>query len=248
MVSRRSSLFTFVHPCTIGIFSCLIVMGCAAQGQKHALSEADPCVMLDSLYASAGFEATLSMTGKITFDVEQYRIRGQFTLTVHPEGQMGFEFSSSAMFGSRHEDISMSITGGVVRLLDRERGMYYEAEEVDVQLREMLGLNLDVREVLSLVLGAMPPCGDLQDKKVGLSRNGEVVFASSVRDRDVRIVFDEGRRTIHKFIWPLAFDGGKAASLEVDYTWEQVEGEGPVLKRLVLSVPDKGWRIKLVAI
>jgi hypothetical protein len=248
MVNRRFRLSTFIYPCTICLLCSLIIMGCAGRGRKHALEGADPCATLDSLYASAGFESPLSMTGKITFDVEQYRIRGQFTLTADPQGEMGFDFSSSVLFGSRHEDISMSITGGVVRVLDRERGMYYEAEEVDAQLTEMIGLKLDVGEIIPLVLGAPPPCGNLQDKDIGLSRNGEVVFASRFLGRDVRVVFDDGTRKISKLVWPLSFDSGETASLEVDFTWHQLEGEGRVLKRLVLTVPRKGWRVKLVSV
>jgi hypothetical protein len=245
MVSSQFRLLSIIYPCTIGIFCSLIVMGCTAQGQKHAFAETDPCVTLDSLYASSGFESPLSMTGRITFDVEQYRIRGQFTLTADADGEMGFDFSSSVMFGSRHEDISMSMVGGIIRVLDRERGLYYEGEEVNEKLREMLGLNLEVSEIISLVLGALPPCGDLQDKKINLSRSGEVVFTSQLSHRDVRIVFDAERRAIRKFKWPLAFDSGKATPLDVDYTWEQVGGEGRELRRLVLYVPEKGWRIKL---
>ncbi len=248
MTSCRFRLSSIIHPCTIGLLGSLIVVGCATQGRKPAIGETDPCRTLDSLYESSGFEKTVSMSGKITFDVEQYRIRGQFTLTANPSGGMGFDFSTSALFGNQHEDISMSTAGGVVRVLDRERGRYYEGEEVDELLKEMVGLDLDVGEIVSLVLGAMPPCGDLQEKRISLSRNGDVVFASRSLDEGVRIVFGGERRTIRKIEWPISFADGKITPLLADYDWENDDGGNRLLKRLVLSVSEKGWRIKLVSV
>jgi hypothetical protein len=248
MMSCRFRLPSRIFTGSIGIFFLLIAMGCATQSGKQALGEADPCSMLDSLYTSSGFESALAMTGKITFDVEQYRIRGQFTLAANPNGEMNFEFSNSTLFGNQHEDISMSIADGAVRVLDRERAKYYEGEDVDAALMEMVGLNLDVREIVSLVLGTMPPCDNLQGKTISLSRSGEIVFASRALDEDARIVFDEGKRRIRRLEWPLSFTEGKISRLQVEYTWEPSEDGSPILERLVLSVPEKGWRIKLVGI
>ena len=248
MVSCRFRVSSFLHPWIVGLlFGCLII-GCAAQGGRHIFAGSDPCTALDSLYESSGFESPVAMTGKITFDVEQYRIRGQFALNAKPDGEIGFEFSNSALFGQQHEDLSMSVSNGIVRILDRERGRYYEGREVDELLDEMVGLEINTGEILSLALGEPPPCADLQDRSIGLTRNGEAVFRSRTRGEDIRIEFDGERRAIRSFEWPLSLAGGRITRMRVEYSWERREDGIRVLQRLVLSVPDKGWRIKLVAV
>ncbi|MFH1754225.1 MAG: hypothetical protein ABIA59_00850 [Candidatus Latescibacterota bacterium] len=248
MMSCQFRVSSFIHTGILGFFCVLLAMSCAPSGGRRSLHEPDPCAMLDSLYQSSGFESAMSMTGKITFDVEQYRIRGQFALTAHLGGDVAFEFSNSALFGSQHEDIAMSIADGVVRALDRERGRYYEGAQVDEQLIDMIGLDLDVREMISLILGAPPDCGGLQDTKISLSRSGEVIFDACAGEGDVRIVFDEEKRRIRRLEWPVRFDNGHSSRLTAEYLWEESGRSTPVLARLVLLVEEKNWRIKLVSV
>jgi hypothetical protein len=248
MMSCRFRVSSIIQTCCIGYFLILFVMGCASHGGGKSLGEMDPCKTLDSLYASSGFESHVSMTGKITFDVEQYRIRGQFTLVAAPDGDMGLDFSNSTLFGSQHEDISVSLAGGVIRVLDRERGAYYEGGDVDEALKEMIGLDPDVGEIVALALGAVPPCANLPGGKIHLAGDGEIVYASRSSGEKIRIAFDEGTRRIRYLEYPLSLSGGKIARLLVDYAWEQSDKGTYSLKKLILSVPSKGWRIKLISI
>jgi hypothetical protein len=225
----------------------LLMIGCASTGGVRQHSGPAACARLDTLYQDAGFQSPLNMSGKATFDIEQYRVRGQFTLATTPGGAFVFELSSSLMFGSQREDLVVSIADGVMRVLDRERGQYYEGTEVDRLLRENLELDIDCAELISLVLGREIPCRslDITGLSASTSGNGQFVFKGLLDQQPVKIMFGSPSGRLTRFEWPLKRTGGRTELLRIDYGWGPDTGKGPELKDVTVKVDSQGWRIKL---
>ncbi len=230
-----------------GLICVLLQVGCASPAGRKAIPGRETCAVLDSLYRSSGFEKVIIMAGRATFDVEQYRVRGQFNLLAQANGDMGFEFSSGSLLGGQREDISISIVEGVIRVLDRERMKFYEREEVDVMLQDALDLDISAQEIVAIVLGALPPCNNLKNKKIHTSNSGEVVFSGRLADRQVRVVFDPEERRLRSLHWPVYFSTGEVDRLEASYLWAPSGSENQGLEEIVLLIEDRRWRIKLAA-
>ncbi len=247
MAHDRSNASLTTRAVAVGVFCILSLPCCTSLRSRQAVGGPAACVKLDSLYKRSGFEAPMTMAGKATFDIEQYRVRGQFNLLTDAGGRVGFEFSSSSLFGSRREEISLSIVEGTIRVLDRERGEYYEGEEVDVLLRTNLEMDIDAVEILKLVLGTMPSCSSLEQLMFRPKGNGDVLFASRVSDQPVNMTFGGERRKLVALEWPVRFEGGDTDRLRVEYLWEMSATGNSRLKELILRIEEKGWRIKLRA-
>jgi hypothetical protein len=85
---------------------------------------------VDTVFARA-FPRPLEMRGRATFDVETYRVRGRFELRSSANGDAVLEFGGATLLGGHREDVVVSLSGDTLRLLDRERGRYYEGPEVE---------------------------------------------------------------------------------------------------------------------
>jgi hypothetical protein len=225
----------------------LLVAGCASTGGRQQHSGLAACARLDTLYQDAGFKSSLKMSGKATFDIEQYRVRGQFTLATTPGGEFVFELSSNLLFGSQREDLVVSIGDGMLRVLDRERGRYYEGAEVDRLLRHELELDIDSAELISLVLGGEIPCRSLEETGLSClaSGDGQFVFSGRLEQRPVKIMFGAASGRLTRFEWPILRTGNRADQLQVEYSWGPGTESGPELTDVVVKVDSRGWRIKL---
>ena len=224
---------------------CWLAAGCASTGGGRQHLGPGTCASLDTLYQDTGFSSPLKMSGKATFDIEQYQVRGQFTLSATPAGDFVFELSSSLLFGSRREDVVISVADGFLRVLDRERGRYYEGAEVDRLLRRNLELNIDTADLISFLLGGALPCHSLNHTVLSYSRDGQVVFTGLLEQRPVKIVFGAAAGRLVQFEWPLMFTKGRADQLRADYKWRLDSSGRPELTELVVKIESRGWRIKL---
>lgn len=246
MPSDRGRASQFVLLAAAGIVG-LLAAGCASTGGgRHHLGR-EACARLDSLYQDAGFRSAQKMSGKATFDIEQYRVRGQFGLATGPGGDFIFELSSSVMFGSQREDLVVSSADGMLRVLDRERGRYYEGAEIDRLLSQDLELDINCAELISMVLGGQIPCRSLDE--TGLSGpntgDGQFVFAARREQQPVKLMFEAKSGRLVRLEWPIQRTGGRNAQLRVDYDWGPGSGGGLELTAMVLKVDSEGWRIML---
>ncbi len=70
---------------------------------------------------------------------------------------MVFEFTSTILFGQEREDFVFSLSSDTLRIVDRERGAYYEGDDAVWFLAESLEADFDVPQALSLAFGGQPP-------------------------------------------------------------------------------------------
>jgi hypothetical protein len=125
-------------------FAVLFLLACAGtrdhNGNLQPASNSD-CHIVDSILAGSGWREPLDMTGRVMFDVKQYRVQGRFQLTAPGDGNLTFEFSGTMAMGGHHEDVVVSFYDDTLRVLDRERGRFYEGEEANALVSE--GLDID---------------------------------------------------------------------------------------------------------
>ena len=91
---------------------------------------------LDSLLASAGPVRPWGIAGDALLDIEQFRFRGRFRLDVSATGECTLELGGSTLFGGHREDVVVSLIGDSLRVFDRERGRFYEGDELDQLIRD----------------------------------------------------------------------------------------------------------------
>jgi len=188
---------------------------------------------------AAGFPADgLRASGRATIDVEQYRVRGRFVLTLTPQRDLVFEITSTTMLGGNREDAVLSFYADTLRVLDREGGNYYEGADVDARVADGLGRTIDLGELLRRVTGRIGDCRRLSG--VARAADGSRV-TGRIDGRDFEVRFAGGR--VASARWPLP-GPGKAGrgTVEATYDWRSNGLAG-----LVLYVPEERWRIKLVA-
>jgi hypothetical protein len=214
---------------------CCLAAGCAAPALRSVEAPPrQPCRRLAALYRNTGFTDSQEMKGRATFDVEQYRIRGQFSLSTTPAGDFVFELSSSVMFGGQREDLMVSMADGVLQILDRERGQYYEGTET--------------ADILSFLVGQFPPCGELERAAVAPpQKTGETTFTGRLNNRPVKIIFKREDGLLNRLEWPILFTSGRWGELEADYRWSPGPAGEPALSNLTMKVDSRGWRIILQA-
>jgi hypothetical protein len=194
--------------------------------------------VVDSAFATSGLHAVLDLNGHTSIDVNQYRVNGRFSLRVDEPGNMIFEFTSTSPMGGRREDVLVSYWEDTLRVFDRERGRYYEGDEVDEQVEEGAGFAVDLGELLRRVFLHTPDCARISDVRRaedGGDLGGRIDGGSfSVR-------FDGGRAV--RSDWPAPFSGpGAGERLEVDYRWEAGRLSG-----MTILAPVRSWRVRLDA-
>lgn len=200
------------------------------------------CLALDSVLTSGGWGTPITMAGKITVDVKQYRLRGRFDMTADARGNLSFEFAGGAALGGVSEDVVLSCYQDTVRVLDRERAVYYEGAEVDSLILAGTGLGIDVARFVGLVVGRRPAC-DLFET-VSVSPAGRVWYVAGRMDGTIfRAEFDGGRMT--KAYWPALFNGRVDDRFLVTYKWDAGADGVIFLDELVIFLEERRWRVKL---
>jgi hypothetical protein len=172
--------------------------------------------------------------GKATFDVEDYRVRGRYRLTVRDRDAITFEFEGTMLLGGHREDVVVSLSGDTLRVLDRERGAYYVGTQVDELIERGTGTSGSWVGTVRAVAGFTPHCsGQLE-----LREDGE--HASGVIDDGAFVLTLDGSHLV-RASWP---DPTRSRTyrdrLEVTYTWDRERVTG-----ITLALPVRGWRIKL---
>lgn len=215
-----------------------MVCGCSAIGRSGSavVPAGDACDVVYETLAGGGLADSVDLVGRATIDVDQYRVRGTFHLGWTPSGDVVFEITSRTLIGGHREDAVFSLYHGTVRLLDRERGEYYEGAEVDDLVADALDVPVDVAAVVRRLTGRPPACARLSDVRV---RDGSDRVDGRLAGESFRIEKAAGR--VVRGEWPLArHDGRKGGRLEVDYQWQ-----GDSLVGMTIRVPEQGWRVKL---
>lgn len=187
---------------------------------------------VDSLLTAA-MPHPLAASGDALLDVEQYRFRGHVVLDVSAEGDASVELSGSSLFGGHREDVAVSLADDTLRVLDRERGRYYEGESLDELLREGTGARADWTLVVERMLAL--PGSERGVETLVVDENGA---RGTTPDGVIRLDIDGGRLT--RAVWPnpiaaATFDD----RLEVEYGWE-----GPHLQEITATLPERGWRVR----
>jgi hypothetical protein len=202
---------------------------------------ADGCRALDSVLADSGWRTTVSMSGRTTIDVKQYRVRGRFDLETTPAGDLSFAFTGTMALGGHREDIVVSYYEDTLRVLDRERGEYYEGEEVENLISEGTGVSWRLTDVLHMVTVRATDCRRYDKVTARANENGDWRIAGRFDGEPFELSARGGR--VQDAVWPAVFEGEPNDRLEITYRWD----EGGGLDELVLFLRDRRWRIKLVS-
>jgi hypothetical protein len=219
-------------------------VGCGSKAIRNA-NEPSACVFLDSLYGGSGFEEPLSLNGKATIDAKQKRVRGKIGIEARSPDEFVFEFTTSILFGSQREDFLFSYAADTLRIIDRERGEYFEADDAERMLRELLETDLAVPRVVSLALGGRPTCDEMDDLGYELGSNGRVVFKGLYGGEPFRVVFAADHRRLKELTWPLVSNDRAVDRLRVVYDWRTTRGGIVELSEVVMSLETKEWRCKI---
>lgn len=243
----------------------LLLISCSHAPHGREYSPQDACALLDSLYASALLPIPYSIRGKARFDVNQYRLRGTFVLSVHAPGDPGsaggeqqhapgtaaranraaervFDFVSSSYFGSHREDITISMMNDGIWILDRERGAYYEDAEADRFIRERLDISGNFGEVIGFATGSAPACELLTQPVAHTDSRGEISIRGLVGGRRAGFMFGADRGRIREIIWPFEVQPNKIEELRISYGWSD---SGDTLESILLILESLNWQIKL---
>lgn len=238
------------------------MLSCSHATHQLDYAPRDACALLDSLYESALPAIPWSISGTARFDVNQYRLRGGFVLRVlvpevegagsagpadtaaEEEGstQRIFDFMSSSYFGSHREDMTISLQGGTIWILDRERGAYYAGEEAERFIRKQLDIAGNFAEVIEIATGSPPDCAGFERLDVRRSSGGTIVIDGLVGSHRAQFRFGRGGRRITEITWPLEVQSGKTEELRITYRWAD---DGEALEEIVLGLDRLDWRIKL---
>src|SRR5688572_6129541 len=132
----------------------------------------EACARLQTFF-SRTVPRPLEMHGRATFDVEDYRVRGRFTLKSFANGDAVLEFGGATLLGGHREDVVVSLSGDTLRVLDRERGRYWEGEDAERMLAEGSDTAGDWLLALRRILASgCPGVESLQAAEDGIAGSG----------------------------------------------------------------------------
>jgi hypothetical protein len=122
----------------------LVSLGCTHFRSHDVVPADDGCALVDSALSGSGLRGGIEARGRVTIDVNQYRVRGRFVMTVTPGGDLTFDIVSTTMIGGHREDAVLSFYADTLRVLDRERGRFYQGADVDAMVADGAGLPVDL--------------------------------------------------------------------------------------------------------
>jgi len=227
----------------VAALSVLFVASCAAT--RAGRLDGSDCGVLDSLYASSGLGASISIAGHAMVDANQFRMRGQVLLESRSAGDIVFEFTSTVLFGHEREDFVVSLISDTLRIIDRERGAYFEGEDAVRFLSESLEADFDVPQALELAFGSHPPCGELSEIRYDVGSSGEVICRGTRTGKPFRAVFGRGHGRLEEVEWPVHSIRYGGDRLHVDYEWRTGSAGEPMLSGVVLWLEGREWRCKI---
>jgi hypothetical protein len=223
--------------------AALLVGSCThfGAGSGRTVKGDGACAVVDSVLAASGLRAEIEMRGRATIDVNQYRVRGRFELAITPDGDLTFDITSTTLLGGHREDAVLSFYADTLRVLDRERGRFYEGEAVDGLVMDGTGVALDLGQLLRHATARTPACrriGEVRRRDRG-EEGFELTGLFDEREFELRLE----RSRLAFSAWPLpGVEDWRNDRVETTYTWV-----GDRLARVVIAVPDRRWRVKLVS-
>ena len=131
------------------------------------------------------------------------------------------------------------MVGDTIRIIDRERGFYYEGGEAEYFLRETFSLDFDVAPLIRLALGAHPDCSLLSDLYVSRAGAGSASVTGKLNGEDFRVQFEGPRGRVENASWPVD-RRGRPDRLNVRYTWG-----ADALDRVEMEVEGREWRCRI---
>ncbi len=176
------------------------------------------------------------MSGDAVLDVEQFRFRGHFRIDATESGDALLELGGSTLFGGNREDVVVSFVDDTLRVFDRERGRFYEGEDLDALIGDATHARADWGRVVACVLALPAHC-------VGIEAFAHDEDGARGRDSrgSFRLITEGGRLT--KATWPDPIEGATFDDrLEVRYGWQ-----GARLTEVTAGLPVRGWRARLTA-
>lgn len=192
------------------------------------------CAALDSVLARALPERPWSLSGRATFDVDDYRVRGRYRMTVRSRDDIAFEFEGTMLLGGHREDVAVWIAGDTLRVLDRERGAFYEGPAVEEMIERGTGTRGAWAGAIRAVAGFAPVC----DRRLEMRDDGE--HASGLIDGGAFVLTTRDGR-LQRASWPDPTASRTFSDrLDVRYEWRAGTGSG-----ITVSLPVRGWRIRL---
>jgi len=224
------------------VCAAVFVVSCATTRPRP--TEASGCAVLDSLLGSSGLGAPVSIAGHATVDANQFRMRGKILLEARGPSDIVFEFTSTLLFGQNREDFVFSLSSDTLRIVDRERGAFFEGEDAVRFLAESLEADFDVPQTLELAFGSHPPCGELSEIRYDVESSGEVVCRGTRFDKPFRAVFGREHGRLEEVDWPVRSVRYGGDRLHVDYEW-RTGGGGQTLSGVVLWLEGREWRCKI---
>jgi hypothetical protein len=192
------------------------------------------CALLDSLLAGMLPARPWRLAGKATFDVADYRVRGRYRLEARGRDALAFEFEGTMLLGGHREDVAVSLEGDTLRVLDRERGAFYAGAAVDDLIERGTGVRGRWAGAVRAVAGFTPECSEGLELRVG----GDPV-SGRIDGGTFVLSTDEGRLTRASWPDPTA-SRTYSDRLEVEYA-----RDGDRLSGITISLPTRGWRIRL---
>jgi hypothetical protein len=186
----------------------------------------------------------MSISGHATVDANQYKVRGKVIIEGFGAGEAVIEFTSTVLFGHAREDVVFSSLADTLRILDRERGAYYEGSDAERFVAESIGTDLDVRRLLRLALGGRPACEELSDMRLETGPRGTIVWTGRHMGQRFRIAFGADRR-IQEVDWPVRSETHGPDRLRASYEWEPAGSAEGGLRGLVVSLEKRQWRCKV---
>jgi hypothetical protein len=217
--------------------------GRAPHAGEFEPADAATCRRVDSLLAGSGWAEPFEMNGRMTMDVEQYRVQGRFELDWDGHGGFTLRFTGTMLLGGRREDVVVALRGDTLRVLDRERGRYYEGAEVDALVKEGTELEWDLAEGIGRITARPMDCERLQRVSVRDGPNGGV--SGWVDGAPFEVTFAGGY--VRETVWPVMVAGRADDRMKVAYTWGEKTGGGRELRELIVFLEGRRWRVKLQA-
>ena len=226
--------------------AALLAVGCAGsrdEGARFEPAGEAACRSVDSVFALSGWREPMELTGRVKLDVKQYRVQGRFRADFAGDGDFTFEFAGTMAMGGHHEDVVVSFQEGELYVLDRERGRLYEGDETDDLIREGLGMEWNMVDLVRRITAWPPACDRLSRTVVEPKGDDGATVKGRVGGESFRADFKEGR--IEKASWPVVAGERNDDRLSLEYRWRSDPGGRRSLEELVAFLEGRRWRMIL---
>jgi hypothetical protein len=149
----------------------LVAQSCAKRPEQRI--SVVPCEStLPRLFSKTWNEYHLHIRGRVRIDLPRYRVRGLCTIQSTPVGDLRLDFHHSSLFGAYREDATIYLRNGMLGILDRERGVFFENDSTISMLRDHLEFNILPDDIAHLLLLACPDCAEIDSLRIGSGKDG----------------------------------------------------------------------------